>query len=206
MAPTFPRELPEWVKFVTADFVLDDPVRASSSGAGLINYTQVADPAWRASLETKPLVYSRFAELEAWWLSLREGLRPVMFRHPHVCWPKNHNINQGPAENTGNLVSVTDGNILSVESLDAGLSLVPGDRIGLEYAGRWYVGRVVEFEGGGTSRTITVEPPPPSAVAQLGAVVRFVRPGCLMRSVPGSWSAQQSGGRYTVSFQLVEGQ
>lgn len=202
MAITFPRELPD-VPYVTAEFVLDDPVRASPSGGRLINYTQIADPAWRATLVTKPLVYSKFAEVEAWWLSLRE-MKNVLFRHPHVCWPRNHNVNQGPAENTGNLVSVASGNILTVNSVDAGLSLVPGDRIGLEYAGRWHVGRVTEFAGSGTTRTITIEPPPPTNVAQSGAVVRFVRPGCLMRPVPGSWSVQQSGGRYAASFQLVE--
>ena len=205
MAITFPREIPA-VPYVTADFVLNDPVKASPSGARLINYTQVGDPAWQATLVTKPLRYSEFAEVEAWWLSLREGLRRVLFRHPHVCYPKNHGGNQGPADDAGNLVSVTGGNVLAVDGVDAALSLSVGDRVGLERVGRYHIGRITEFAGAGTSRTITIEPPPFDTVAVAGAVVRFARPALVMRPVPGSWSSQQSGGRYTASFQLVEGQ
>lgn len=54
MAITFPREIPA-VGYVTADFLLRDPVKASPSGARLVNYTQVTDPAWEASLVTRPL-------------------------------------------------------------------------------------------------------------------------------------------------------
>jgi len=205
MAITFPRELPD-VPYVTADFVLDDPVRASPSGARLINYTQVADPAWRASLVTRPLVYSQYAELEAWWLSLRDGLRRVMFRHPHVCYPKNHGQNQAPADDAGAIVSVTGGNVIAIGSVSADLSLVVGDRIGLENGNRRHIGRITEVTGTGTTRTITIEPPPFAAVSAVGTVVRFARPGLVMRPVPQSWSVQQSGGRYTASFQLVEGQ
>lgn len=205
MAITFPRELPD-VGYVTADFVLDDPVRASPAGARLINFTQVADPAWRATLVTRPLVYSKYAELEAWWLSLREGLRRVMFRHPHVCYPKNHGSNQAPADDPGNLVGVTGGNVLSVDGVSVDLSLVVGDRIGLENGARRHIGRITEVSGTGTSRTITIEPPPFAAVSVSGTVVRFARPGLVMRPVPQSWSVQQSGGRYIISFQLVEGQ
>ncbi len=205
MAITFPRELPD-VGYVTADFVLDDPVRASPSGARLINYTQIADPAWRATLVTRPLVYSQFAELEAWWLSLRDGLRRVMFRHPHVCYPKNHGQNQVPADDAGGIVSVTGGNVIAVGSVSEDLSLVVGDRIGLENGTRRHVGRITEVSGTGTSRTITIEPPPFAAVSAVGTVVRFARPGLVMRPVPQSWSVQKSGSRYVASFQLVEGQ
>lgn len=205
MAITFPRELPEGFKFVTADFALNDQVKASPSGARLINYTQVADPAWLATLVTKGLRYSQFAELEAWWLSLRDKNR-VMFRHPHVCYPKNHGQNQAPADDAGAIVSVTGGNVLNVGSVSADLSLVVGDRVGLENGLRRHIGRITEVTGSGTSRTITIEPPPFAAVSAAGTVVRFARPGLVMRPVPNSWSVQQSGGRYTASFQLVEGQ
>lgn len=203
MVISFPRELPD-VGFVTADFIFDDGVKASASGGRLINYTQVTDPGWRASLVTRSLVYSQFAELEAWWLSLRGGLRSVIFRHPHVCYPKNHTNNQAPANDAGTLTSVSAGNVLAVGGVDEALSLSIGDRVGLESGTRRYVGRVTEVSGSGVSRSITVEPPPFPAVSGFGTVVRFVRPGLVMRPLPGSWSYQQSGGRYVASFQLVE--
>lgn len=204
MAIIFPRELPD-VGYVTADFIFDDGVKASAAGGRLINFTQVTDPGWRASLVTRPLVYSQFAELEAWWLSLRGGLRSVMFRHPHVCYPKNHGNNQAPADDAGNLASVAAGNVLTVNGVDAALSLSVGDRVGLENGTRRHVGRVTEVSGSGVSRSITIEPPPFQAVSAVGTVVRFARPGLAMRPLPGSWSYQQSGGRYVASFQLVEG-
>jgi hypothetical protein len=205
MAITFPRELPD-VGWQVADFLLSDAVKASESGARLINYTQVEDPTWVASLTSAPLLYSEYAAVEAWWMSLRGGLRTVLFRHPFVRYPAAHGQNQAPADDPGNLVSVTDGNVLAVNGVDAGLVLAVGDRVGLERAGRYYVGRISDVSGSGVSRSITVEPPPFDTVAQAGAVVRFAKPALVMRSTPGSFQAPRSGRFYNVSFQLKESQ
>ena len=203
MAITFPRPIPS-VGYVTCDLMLRDSVTAAPSGGGLINYTQVAAPAWEVTLETRPLDYDEYSAVEAWWLSLRGGLRSVLFRQPHNGYPAAHRGNNAPADDLGSLVSVADGNVLSVNSVDVGLVLTPGDRIGLERSGRYYVGRVTEASGSGTTRTITVEPPPFATVAQAGAVVRFAKPAILMRPVPDSFQAPRSGRFYTVSFKLVE--
>lgn len=203
MAIVFPRELPD-VEFATADFTLFDPVKASPSGARLVNYTQIEDSAWQASLATRPLLYSDYAVVEAWWLSLREGLRAVLFRHPWVCYPRQHLANQAPADVAGVLVSVTGGNVLSVSGVNPALILSVGDRVGLERLGRYHIGRVTEVSGAGNSRQITIEPPPQGVVTQAGAVVRFAKPALIMKPVPGSFQAPRSGPRYTVSFQLRE--
>lgn len=204
MAITFPRELPA-VGYATADFTLNDPVKSSASGAQRFNYTQISDPVWEARLITTPLDYWQVTELEAWWLSLREGIRGgVLFRHPRVCFPRSHSHNQAPAEVPGNLASVTNGNVLAVNAVNSGLSLTIGDRIGLERAGRYHVGKITEVTGSGTSRTITIEPPPPAAVTASGTIVRFARPAVHMRPMPGTWAPRESEGLYIVSFQLRE--
>ncbi len=208
MVITFPRPLPplafeDWVR---VDLLIDDPVVASRSGARLVNYTQVEDEAWVADIETKPLDDDEFAMVDAWILSLRGGLRSVLFRHPTQGYPKAHRDNHAPADDPGNLVSVTDGNILSVNSVDAGLNLSVGDRIGLEKSSKYYVGRITEVSGSGTTRTITVEPPPFDTVAQAGAVVRFANPALVMRLVPGSYQAPGEGLFRPISFQLRESQ
>ncbi|OOG73878.1 hypothetical protein B0E45_06185 [Sinorhizobium sp. A49] len=205
MVIVFPREMPD-VRFVTADVILADPVKASPSGARLINYTQVEDPAWHASMVTRPLFYSEYSAVEAWWLSLREGLRAVLFRHPWDCYPRLHRGNPAPADVAGVLVSVTSGNVVDVSGVDAALALSVGDRVGLERLGRYYVGRVADVSGAGTTRQITIEPPPQGIVTQAGAVVRFARPALIMRPVPGSFQAPKAGIRYNVSFQLRESQ
>ncbi|WP_105430228.1 hypothetical protein [Neorhizobium sp. T6_25] len=205
MAITFPREIPD-VGYVRADMILRDPVKASPSGARLINYTQINDPAWEVAVTTKPLRYDQYAEVEAWWLSLREGLQRVLFRLPFARYPKNHINNHAPADDAGNLVSVTGGNVLSVSGVDAGLSLAIGDRIGLERLTRYHIGRVTEVAGAGTTRTITIEPPPFATVSQAGTVVRFANPALIMRPVPGSFEPPRDGLFYNVSFRLVEAQ
>jgi len=205
MAISFPRPLPS-IAWVKCDFVLDDPVKASRSGSRLTNYTQTEDPTWVADMATRPLYLDEYSEIEAWWLSLREGLRTVLFRHPTQGYPKAHRENHAPADDPGNLVSVTDGNILSVNSVDAGLVLSTGDRVGLERSGRYYIGRITEVSGSGATRSITVEPPPFDTVAQAGAVVRFANPALVMRLVPGSYQVPGEGLFRTVSFQLRESQ
>lgn len=205
MAPTFPRELPD-VVFTTADLTLDDGVTASATRGKLTNFTQVAEPSWSASFVTKPLRFSEKSSLETWWFSLRGGTRAkgVIFRHPRVCYPKAHWQNPVPAEDVGLLVSVADGNVLSVTGVPTDLVLGDADLIGLEYLTRTYLGKVVEVSGAGTTRTITVEPPPYRAVAQAGAIVRFAKIPLIMRPVPGSFSAPETNGKYVVSFKLQE--
>jgi hypothetical protein len=206
MTITFPRELPE-LKYTTADMVLDDPVAASASGARLINYTQREDPVWRVSMTTTPLLLqSQYGALEAWWLSLREGLRTVLFRHPHNCYPVAHEANHTPAETNGLIVSVANGNVLSVSGVNPDLVLTPGDRIGLQRSGKYYIGRATEVAGSGTTRTITVEPPPYDSVKQPDTVVVFAKPALVMRPVPKSFQPTRNGRFFTVSFQLQESQ
>lgn len=205
MAISFPRALPE-VGYVTVDFMLDDGVTASATRGKLINFTQYVDPFWTASVVTRPLNYSTFSALETWWFSLRGGTRSkgVLFRNPHICYPMAHLLNRAPADDEGLLASVTDGNKLTVNGVSPDLVLGDMDWIGLEFLSRYYVGKVVEVSGSGTSRVITVEPPPYRAVAQAGAIVRFAKVPLLMRPVPGSFSAPRTNGKYTVSFKLQE--
>ncbi|CDZ43198.1 Hypothetical protein NGAL_HAMBI1146_59710 [Neorhizobium galegae bv. officinalis] len=205
MVIAFPRDLPA-VGYTAVDLVLNDGVTASRTRGKLTNYTQGIDPFWEVSLTSLPLTYSQFSAVEAWWFSLRGGTasKGVRFRHPHVCYPQAHRQNQAPADDDGNLISVTEGNVLNVGSVAAGLLLSEGDFVGVEYQARTYLGKVTEVSGVGTSRAIRVEPPPYTAVAQANAVVRFVRPPLVMRPVPGSFSAPRSGRFYTVSFRLQE--
>ena len=201
MTISFPRALPA-VTYIKADFFQIDAYGSSSAGRQQ-NVIQVRDTAWQADMVTRPLRYSVMAEVEAWWLSLRGGLRSCLFVHPHALWPKQHYAGNSPASDAGNLVSVSNGNVLSVESVDSGLSLSIGDRIGLEEGALRAIGRVVDFSGSGTTRSIEIEPAPPADVAVADAVVRFASPSLVMRPVHGSFSVSGEG-LYTVSFSLIE--
>ncbi|WPE19966.1 hypothetical protein [Shinella zoogloeoides] len=208
MTIQFPRDLPA-VGYQQCDLILRDGVVASPSGSApagrmLINYTQVSPTVWEATLGTVPMTFDQFSEFEAWWLTLR-GMRAARFRRPFNGYPRAHRENHAPAEVTGLLGSVTNGNELVVNGVSPGLVLSVGDQIGLERLNRFYLGRVVEVSGSGTTRNLTVEPPPFATVSQPNAVVRFVRPVLIMRPVPDSYEVSVSGDfLYSVTCKLME--
>lgn len=194
------------ILFGHSRFRLARDVRSVASGGGRMNHSEVSDPVWTITFTSVQLRERDLAELTAWWDNLRSGLRSALVTQNVTCRPFAHAnpANAAPAQNPGNLVSVTDGNVLSVDSVDAALTLQPGDLIGLEVGAYRGLHRVVAVTGAGTtSRIITVDPPPRSYVAQAGAVVRFERPELVMRPVPGSFSVPDEG-LPRVSFSFVE--
>lgn len=193
------------IRFTHSRFQLQRVVASSPSGAGRINFTETADPTWTIQFTSIPLLESEVAELAAWWSQFRGGLRSTLVTQNVTCRPFAHSnpAQAGPAQDTGILASVTDGNVLAVNDVSAALVLQPGDLLGLELGAFRGLHRVTAVSGTGTSRTITVEPPPRSYVAQAGAVVRFEQPELNMRSPVDSWSASE-GARPVVSFSFVE--
>ena len=193
------------IRFQHSRFKLNRTVAASMSGGGRFNYTQIGEPFWTIDFTSVPLREKELAQLEAWWSSLRDGLRSTLVTQNVTCRPFAHAnpANAAPAQDTGTLSSVTSGNVLNVASVASGLVLQPGDLIGLEKDAYRGLHRVVAVSGTGTTRAITVEPPPRSYVAVEGAVVRFENPELVMRPVPGSYSVNGLG-RPQVSFQMVE--
>jgi len=200
MAITFPREIPA-VGYTVCGLRQVSGVKASRSGNKMVNHSQVHDPFWTVELETKPLRISARDEVEAWAMSLRGGTKRVLFKNPHRCFPRNHIGDTAPALDDGLVAGVTDGNIIAVSGVSTSLSLVPGDPISLVNT-HYHLCRVTEITGSGTSRTITVEPPPPDDIG-VGAAVVFAYPALLTRLVPGSFSVLGSG-LYTCRFTLQE--
>lgn len=204
MAISFPRPLPD-VRFKWCRFELSDPIKASPSGGGLINYTRVGDPTWTIKYQTAPLRETQLAELMAWLQSLRGGLKSALVEQTTICRPAAHtgSADPSPAQQTGTLTSVTGGNVLAVSGVHSGLVLRPGDMLGLTASGKRGLCRVTEASGAGTTREITVEPPPRSYVAVNGAVVSFQSPKLIMRLVPDSVTVSD-GPMPEVGFQMVE--
>lgn len=200
----FPNTHPN-IRFRHARFKLNRTVVSVMSVGGQVNSTQIGQPFWTIEFASVPLKESELAELEAWWASLREGVRSVLVTQNVTCRPFAHSnpANAAPAQDTGALSSVTDGNVLNITSVSSSLVLRTGDLVGLESGNYRGLHRVVSVSGSGTSRTITVEPPPRSYVAVNGAVVRFENPELVMRPVPGSWNVSD-GPRPQVSFQMAE--
>lgn len=204
MAITFPRELPD-VSYTDLELSLDAGVTASESRGRLVNYTQHSAPLWRVTLTTQFLANPEFAKVEAWWLSLRDGLNRAVFKPLHALYPVAHRVNTPPADDAGVVVSGSSGNVLFVSAVDTDLVLNPGDFLGLERASKFYLGQITDVSGTGTTRSITVEPMPFATVAQAGAVVRFAKPQILMRPIPSSFTVTRTDGfMRSATFSLVE--
>jgi hypothetical protein len=167
-----------------------------------MNYSEVSDPVWTITFNSVALDERKLAELTAWWESLRGGIRSTLVTQNVTCRPFAHISDPTPAQDTGVLDSITDGNVLAIGGVSASLSLTTGDLIGLEDGNFRGLHRVTAASGSGTSRMVTVEPPPRSYITN-GAVVRFVQPELVMRPAPGSWSVPDEG-KPRVSFSFVE--
>lgn len=208
MSITFPRELPEDIEFKVKRFEPVRAVAASRSRNKVSNHSQLADPVWIVDLETIPLRYHDRMKMEAWLQSLRGGLRRALYWHRLSCFPAAHPVDGGVAADPGNLVSVANGNELTVNSVDENLVLSVGDLVGLEATPstpKWALGIATEVSGTGTSRVIAIEPEPPTDVAVAGAVVRFVKPKLLTRLVPGSFAPREvNPGQWIIAFSLQE--
>jgi hypothetical protein len=199
---TFPRAIPD-VAWTEIDLRLGRSVSQSRSGSRLTNVVEFADPVWVVTLQTKPLRRTEFMSVEAWWRSLREGLRTVRFRHP--CWPgpKAHFRNLGPAQTIGEVASILSANTISATGLDAGLIIGAGDYV-LFYNGVYHLAQITDTAGSGTTRTIEFEPAFPPGSAFAGAQVRFDITELLMRPVAGSFQKSGSLSLRQVSFDLME--
>ncbi len=190
------------IRFGFARFQLVRDVRSVASGKGRMNYSEVSDPVWTITFNSVALDERKLAELTAWWETLRGGIRSTLVTQNVTCRPFAHISDPTPAQDTGILDSITDGNVLAVSGVSAALSLTVGDLVGLENGNYRGLQRVTEVSGSGTNRTLTVEPPPRSYITP-GAVVRFIQPELVMRPVPGSWSVPDEG-KPRVSFSFVE--
>lgn len=198
---SFPRPLPA-IKFTTANFELQRFVSTAKSGGQLINIIEYADPCWKFTAKTSFLRYSDGQMVNAWLDSFRGGLGAALIRPPPYCCPRAHINNRGPETRPGKLTAIANGDELTVSTVHAGLVLSAGDYVSLQYDRYYALTRVVDATGGGTNRTIVIEPNLPGYI-QTGATVLFDRAELLMR-LDITNVTQWSRDNEDVSFTFVE--
>lgn len=180
-------------------------VSMSRAGNRVLAFVEYADPVWQVTMRTKALRPSERLAVEAFRDATRGGLQTVRYRPTHMCVPRAY---WGDAANPvlnddGNLVSITDGRVLSVGSVSNGLTLGAGDLVSLASGDYRSLHRI---QSGGVAAsgaiTMAVEPPVPGYVTA-GAVVKFKAPELNMRVLPGSFAIPDE--LFPVaSFTLVE--
>ncbi|MER2634116.1 MAG: hypothetical protein ABTQ30_09670 [Rhizobiaceae bacterium] len=180
-------------------------VSTSRDGARAMAFVEWADPYWTVQMQTKPLSASERLLVEAFADAARDGLVTVAYTPKHMCVPRAYWGDAGNAAlaNTGAISAITNARSVTVNSIDNGLTLGPGDLVGFEKDGSRALARIQT--GGvaaGNALGITFEPPLASYITT-GAVVTFKNLVLNTRLLPGSFN-MSDGNRPSASFTLVE--
>lgn len=187
---------PELVEFISSN----------RSGDRIMQNVEYADPFWRVPMITAPLTQADRLTLEGFKQLVGNGMTTVLYQPKHICLPRAYwGDPTNPAVlNNGNLVSIT-GNNITVNSVTNGLTLQPGDLIGLSTPG-FVRNTLVQVSVGGVavsgSITFSAGPVVPSYITA-GATVLFKDPIMNTRVVPGSFNIPSSKWAQC-SFELQE--
>ncbi|WP_318761841.1 hypothetical protein [Aminobacter niigataensis] len=184
---------------------LVESVSMARAGNRAMAFVEFADPTWQITMRTVPLKAGPRLAVEAFRDATRGGLQTVRYSPTHMCIPRAYwgDADNPALDDSGNLVSITDGRVLAVSSVSNGLTLGAGDLISLATGDYRSLHRI---QSGGVAASsaisVTVEPPVPGYIAA-GAVVKFKAPELNMRVLPGSFSIPDE--LFPVaSFTLVE--
>lgn len=177
----------------------------SRAGNRVISVVEWADPYWSIEVETAPLYLADQRLLNAFEAEYGAGTKTLLWTSPGLAVPILYEGDQSNAalSNDGNLVSVTGGTSLSINSVTTGLALKRGDLISLatgDYRSLHTV--MADATASGSAVTLVVQPFVPGYITA-GAVVKFKNPEMKVRMLPGSF---QMGDDYlaAASFTLVE--
>ncbi|TPK38703.1 hypothetical protein [Mesorhizobium sp. B2-5-3] len=213
MTITYPRDLPDY-QLTECTFDLMDNVSSSASGKGLqINLSQVVDPTWKATIQTrlrKPTEYASTAIWSAWKKSLR-GMKPFVaydFGRPNpiAYLTAAASTDIAPAWNgTATVTSLGLSGALGLSGLPATYQAKVGDRVGLEEGGHYGYYEVLEDKTAVAGvATLTVAPFLHTTVFTTAAVARLWRPKCQFILDWNSWSAPATRDFGAISFNAYQ--
>lgn len=198
-------QLPE-IEYQSGRPRLNVPRSVSRYGNRAIAFFENGDSYWTVDIETQPMDESQLAAFEAWLATARGGLETIVFNPVHKgAVPQRYwdDPDNAALSNDGVLVSITDGKVLSINSLTNGLELLAGDLISLTTGDYHSMHRVTAggvVQAGAVS--LTVEPFIPSYIATQ-AVFRCKDPLLNTRLIPNSVQVAD-GHMPTAIFQLME--
>jgi hypothetical protein len=196
MAITYPRALPAFVYAVEAQMRLVMGTTSARLRGGGVQTVEHSQPYWDVQWSTAPLTRAQKAELQAWWESLRGGLKSFLAYDPFNAFPNAYSseaavlalsrFGGGAFNGSFGLTTVAANELRSSASASrppAALVLTQGDMISVTQAGRYSLHRVVETVTAdasgnfGSTNAIAIEPAIATASFTGGtAVANVVRP------------------------------
>lgn len=203
MAVSLPANFKKWIK--SYPYIVNS-VSVSRAGNRAISFVETNDDFWQVDIQTQGLLQSEKQILEAFIDSCKKGLVTVHFTPTHVCVLRAYwgDANNAAVLNEGNLTAITDGQVISFDSVTTGLQILRGDLIGLSIGEYNYIVRADADQTAiaGAITNLPVQPPIPEYITT-GAAVKFKNPVINMRLLPNTYKPP-NGERPSMSFSLVE--
>lgn len=196
MAILYPRALPPFLKATETVLSLRKGTSSGLTRGGGVQVVQHSEAYWDFQWTTQPLTRVQLAEFQAWWDSLRGGLKTFLAHDPFNSYPDAYaseaavlaltRSGGGTFDGTFGLTTILANEVRSSGAAlrpPAGLTLSAGDLISLSQSGKYSLHRITETvtaNGSGnfqSTNAILVEPAISTATfTAAGAVANVIKP------------------------------
>lgn len=194
------------IRFQIARPQFVDGVSISRTGTRAISAFEYADSFLQVQMRTVALSASEIVLVRSWATdAVRKGIQSVIYTPNDYCLPRAYwgNPTAPALSNLGNLVSVTNGYNVVIDSVTNGLTYQPGDRLSLQDGDYRSLHEVaVGAVAAGNSMSLTLVNPVPAFITA-GAVARFYKPEMNARVLPNTFVVPDEFNP-VASFTLVE--
>ena len=213
MAITYPRALPQTIRWVRSTFSLPRGNAVNQLNTGVIQAMEVSEPLWRVAFESEPLAWAERRAWGAWERTLRGGAGAFLAHDWMGSYPIAYGgsaaaltkATGGAWTGTG-IITARTAFTLTMSGLPASYQAKAGDRLSYE----WGLGRayheVVEDVAANSSGviTVTVEPYLREPYPSISTTVTLIRAPIVLKMVPDTWSAPDDLGPQRISFEAVQ--
>lgn len=213
MSIIYPRALPDGAGFISVDFKLGEAAVQNTLESGAIQTMEMGEALWSASFQTFEMTMADRQRWQAWALTLRLGKTFYAF-DPEKVWPAAYGASVldlmraggGAFDGTATLAAVAP-KAVDLTGLPAAYHAKDGDMLSFPWNNTLALHQVVEdaTADGTGAVTLLVEPPLRlDPLPDLPSVVTLVRPSCIMKLKPTSFSAPAGFEPQAVSFEAVQ--
>lgn len=214
MAITYPLTFPDGPGFAEGEFTLSVVEAVNTLPSGAVQAMEIGEPLWTARFAAPPCDARQRARWQAWKAALRGSIGTFLAFDPEKAFPLAYGeavlgltrAGGGAFDGTASLTAWT-ASTLTLSTLPATYQAAAGDMVSFPWKGGKALHMVVGDTAASAGGVLTVTVMPPvrlSPAPAAGAVVDLVRPSCLMRIRPGSFSAPARREKQPVVFEGVQ--
>ncbi len=214
MAITFPLPFPAGAGFLEGEFTLGEVQAVNTLRSGAVQAMELGDSLWSGRFVTSLCDARQRGRWQAWKGALNGSIGTFLAYDPDKQYPLAYGagvlaltrFGGGAFDGNATLAAWT-ATTLQITGLPAAYQAADGDMVSFP----WNGGKALHMIVGDTAASaggvldVTVVPPVRISPAPSGgAAVALVKPSCIMRLRPGSFSAPTSRARRSVSFEGVQ--